>query len=174
MSPEEQYPSTEDCGRMKGENPVETCILNGAERINEGWTQIAYISESGSVCAIGGVLVADGISAAVADTRIMGNGEELMRAIDALLSREAKEAIRFLNAAALRRHPECPSTSAWSGPLEWVNQRWERWYDDHFEDTDIMSPVWEMDEDGEPNVKAEVLAIYREAAEDCRKAFATV
>jgi hypothetical protein len=132
MSTEDQYPSTSDCGTgAEDEDLVIVCLYNALARYQATPSRSEYIGD-GEVCAIGAVWsVGDGedikelVYSAVNIYEL--RGVELALKIDEYLRIEALAAIRLLNAAALRLHPECEDDSAlasWTGPLEWVNQSW--------------------------------------------------
>lgn len=136
MTPEEQYPSTSDCGLgTENEDLVIVCLKNALARYTARPSRGEYIDCSGEVCAIGAIgavwAVGDGdeIGAIVRKAvSIKGyQGKFLAEHVERHLREEAKAAIRLLNAAALSRHPEAAEGAVrrnWTGPLEWVNQSW--------------------------------------------------
>ena len=122
----DHYPSTYDV-EGGGGDAVFDCLETAYWRLTLGHIQMTYISDSGAVCAIGAVAVADGHERWHSDLPI-----------HQWLSKTAIEAMSLLDAVALERHPESAKEDEWReqwhGPLEWVNEEWsEDWDKTHRE-----------------------------------------
>lgn len=149
MSPEEQYPSTED-DTGKGEDVVLAILKGGCKRIEAAWTSNDYVGLLGSVCAVGAILVED----AGDEEEVPGSIGDINEYIERQLSDSAKEAISLLNEVALEEHPEAGEYGNWSGPLEWVNQSW-------IPDAGSPESRFIVDDDGRHPVQVEVVRLYK-------------
>ena len=155
MSPEDQYPSTDDCAPIlsQGDDPVLLVLENALARYEERPSRNTYIGQGYSkgkapVCAIGAVwAVGNGEEDELAGKAAHGGtGAALAATIEEYLRQEALDAIGLLNAVALEEHPDAVDFGGWSGPLEWVNQEWkppgwDPWAGS--EDADLLRPVSE-------------------------------
>lgn len=123
-----QYPSTDDLyrslPRLAGAQDDPTLdILEGArKRFKRRSTAEGYIS-NGSVCAMGAI----GREIGLKDDDI-GDPETFFEKLEAKADRAAKEAIKLVNASAIRLYPESLDYEdcSWKWPLEYLNQEFSR------------------------------------------------
>lgn len=162
MTSVDRYPSTYDCPIIEGGDPVLACLPRARARVEADHTTGYYIKEGGGVCAVGGVLVVEGVGyentlfgfrRRTSGRRMMGHLEK-----EGLITATAKAAIALLDEVAAERHPR-PSYGHWAGPLEWVNQCWHPFGDGVRRDPGNEAE-WIL-----VLVKQEILAIYDVAIE---------
>lgn len=101
-----EYPSTFDVPAIAGgQDAVLVCMETAFERVLKRWTSTDYIGSSGAVCAIGGIIAADGKTeqykkavgrTSVAPANFMG----ISKFIESNLSNVAQEAIQLLDVSA--------------------------------------------------------------------------
>lgn len=164
MNPLDQTPSTHDVDQVVrvGENPVLATLVNARQRVEKNWTRGEYVRYDGAVCPVGSILMA------VDPDRMIRLSEEWCEDFDedqivieeALkgMGDVAKEAMRLLDEAAIKRHPQSADYKYLTGhAIEWLNQDWCPDFPDE------ESRVFPIFTSVRGQIKAEVLACYDDA-----------